>query len=388
MTPLYLDYAATTPVAEPVIAAMTACLGVDGIFANPASRSHRLGWQAEQKVETARQDVAALIGADPREIVWTSGATESNNLAIKGLAEFSRTDKRHLITSSVEHKAVLDVMKWMATRGYSVTVLDPGPTGIIEPDVLARALRDETLLVSLMWVNNETGAINPIAGLAELAHERGAVFHVDAAQAVGKLPIDLRRIPVDLLSLSAHKFYGPKGAGALFVRREPFVGISQQMHGGGHERGMRSGTLATHQLVGLGAAASLARDSLDQDAARLEALGAAFWAELDAIDGIRINAEAAPRLPAILNLAFGGVDAETLMMALPELAISSGSACNSESVAPSHVLMGMGLGEPRALSSLRFSFGRYTTVEEAKRAGALVREAYSRLRPRDYSTVV
>lgn len=380
MKTLYLDYAATTPVAPEVMTAMNECMGLDGVFANPASRSHRPGWEAEHRVELARQDVAACLKADPREIVWTSGATESNNLALKGAVEARGSARCHLITCATEHKAVLDVMAWLQTQGHELTVLKPDSSGLVHPSRIEAALRDNTLLVSLMWVNNETGVIQPIDEVARLTRSRGVLLHVDAAQAFGKLEIDLAETPVDLLSVSGHKIYGPKGVGALFVRRQPAVDIVQQIHGGGHERGMRSGTLPTHQLAGLAAAARICCDQLAAEKQALSEKREAFLAGLSEVDGWQINGDPACSVPGIINLAFERIEAETVMSALPELAVSSGSACNSESVAPSHVLLGMGLPPARALSSVRFSLGRYLTLEEAAEAGLKVARVLKTLR--------
>jgi cysteine desulfurase len=376
--PIYLDYAATTPAAPEVASLMAAHLTLDGCFANPASRSHLLGWQAEQAVEKARRQVAALIGADLREIVWTSGATEANNLALIGAARANPDKGRHIITSAIEHKAVLDTCSWLEQQGYRITRLQPDHQGRIQPDQVATALSDDTLLVSLMLVNNELGTVNPVMDVGELLRERNTLFHVDAAQAAGKLPIDVKRMQVDLLSLSAHKFYGPKGVGALYVRREPAVHIEALIHGGGHERGMRSGTLPTHQLVGMGLAAELAASQLQADRdhitlcrdAFLKGLNPAFYHQ---------HADHDDNWPGIINLAFPGIEAETLMLALPELAVSTGSACNSASLDPSYVLTALGLQRERALSSIRFSFGRYLTCGQATEAGQRLNQALERL---------
>ncbi len=376
---LYLDHAATTPCDPEVIVAMTGCLGREGVFANPASRSHRPGWLAEQAVENARADLARLLSADPREIVFTSGATESNNLALKGVCEFHPRRPCHFITSVTEHKAVLDVMTWLASRGHDVTRLRPDRGGRITAAQVEAALREDTLLVSLMWVNNETGVCNDIPAIAALTRARGVLLHVDAAQALGKIPLDLGRVPIDLLSVSAHKVYGPKGCGALFVRRDPFVGVVPQMHGGGHERGLRSGTLATHQIVGFGCAARLAAVRFEADHAHLVGLRRAF---LDIIEDSRlatVHGDAEHRVPGIINLSFAGVDAETLMASLPDLAISSGSACNSATLEPSHVLVGMGVPRAAALQAVRVSFGRANTLDEARGAARSLVQAASRL---------
>ncbi|MDJ0877216.1 MAG: IscS subfamily cysteine desulfurase [Halieaceae bacterium] len=379
-TPIYLDYSATTPVDPRVVEAMVGCLGTDGVFGNPASRSHAFGWQAEQAVEHARGQVADLIGADPREIVFTSGATESDNLALKGAAHFHRERGRHIITSSIEHKAVLDSCKHLETEGFEVTYLCPEPGGEIAPASLAAALRDDTILVSLMHANNETGVLNDIAALGALCRERGALFHTDAAQSVGKVAINLKELPVDLLSISGHKMYGPKGVGALYVRRQPRVLIEPQMHGGGHERGMRSGTLPTHQIVGLGEAARIAAEQLEADEARITAMRDAFWETVRACGDVELHGETQPRLPGVLNIGFGGVEGETLLMALKDIAVSSGSACSSATVEPSHVLRGMGVEDQLAHSSLRITLGRFTTDEEARFAAEKLCETLVRLR--------
>ncbi len=379
-TPVYLDYSATTPVDPRVVEAMVGCLSMDGVFGNPASRSHAYGWQAEQAVEHARLQLAELIGADPREIVFTSGATESDNLALKGAAHFHRERGRHIITSSIEHKAVLDSCRHLETEGFEVTYLAPEPSGEIAPDSLAAALRDDTILVSLMHANNETGVLNDIAALGALSRERGALFHTDAAQSIGKIPVNLSELPVDLLSVSAHKMYGPKGVGALFVRRQPRVRIEPQMHGGGHERGMRSGTLPTHQVVGLGRAAQIAAEELETEMARITAMRDAFWDKVRRCGDVYLHGEGMPRLPGVLNIGFGGVDGETLLMALKDMAVSLGSACTSATVEPSHVLKGMGVEDRLAHSSLRITLGRFTTAEEASFAADSLCQTLERLR--------
>lgn len=362
--PIYLDYAATTPVDPRVAERMMGCLTMDGNFANPASRSHLYGWQAEEAVEMARRQVADLVGADPREIVWTSGATESNNLAIKGIARAGRERGRHLVTSAIEHKAVLDSCQQLEREGFEVTYLRPDASGVIQPDQLAAALREDTLLVSLMQVNNEIGTINDIAALGQVARERGVPLHVDAAQATGKLAIDLRQLPVDLMSFSAHKSYGPKGVGALYVRRSAGLRIEAQMHGGGHERGLRSGTLATHQLVGMGEAFALAGAEMAAESARIRGLRDRLLAGLAELPGISLNGSAEQRVPHNLNLAFADVDGELLLLALKDLALSTGSACTSAAVEPSYVLRGIGVPDALAQSSLRLSLGRFTTESD------------------------
>ena len=378
--PVYLDYLATTPVDPRVAVKMAACLTQDGLFGNPASRSHAYGWHAEQAVEDARRDVAELVGADPREIVWTSGATEADNLAIKGVVERNRERGSHIISSLIEHKAVLDSCQHLAATGAELTLLAPEADGRIAPESLAAALRPDTVLVSLMHVNNELGTINDIVALGEICRERGVSFHVDAAQSMGKVAIDLASLPVDLMSFSAHKLYGPKGIGALYVRRQPRVWIEAQIHGGGHERGMRSGTLPTHQCVGFGEAARLAALDMDSEAERIAALRDRLWAGIREIGGVSRNGSAAHCIAGALNLAFEGVEGESLMLAMKDLALSSGSACNSASIEPSHVLRGIGLPETRALGSLRFSLGRFSTAEEIELAIRVVAGAVLRLR--------
>ncbi|SFM48089.1 IscS subfamily cysteine desulfurase [Halopseudomonas yangmingensis] len=378
--PIYLDYAATTPVDPQVAQKMCACLTLDGNFANPASRSHLYGWQAEEAVELARRQVADLVGADPREIVWTSGATESDNLAIKGMAEALAGRGRHLITSQIEHKAVLDSFRELERRGFEVTWLRPGADGVIHPEQLAEALREDTQLVSLMHVNNEIGTINDIAALGALCREHGAVFHVDAAQSTGKLPIDLRNLSVDLMSFSAHKTYGPKGVGALYVRRGLEARPLAQIHGGGHERGLRSGTLPTHQLVGMGEAFAMAGQLLDMENARIAALHQRLLDGLADLPDVSLNGSASQRVPHNLNLAFAGVDGELLLLALKDIALSTGSACTSASVEPSYVLRGIGLPDALAHSSLRLSLGRFTDEAEVERAAAILCDVVTRLR--------
>ncbi|HAB74126.1 MAG: IscS subfamily cysteine desulfurase [Pantoea sp.] len=378
--PIYLDYAATTPADPRVASKMMQFLTLDGTFGNPASRSHRFGWQAEEAVDVARNQVAELVNADPREIIFTSGATESDNLALKGAAHAQRARGQHIITSQTEHKAVLDSCKQLESEGFTVTYLTPPANGIITPDAVRAALRDDTVLVSLMHVNNEIGVIQDIAAIGELCRARDILFHVDATQSVGKLPIDLSALKVDLMSFSAHKLYGPKGIGALYVRRKPKVTIDAQMHGGGHERGMRSGTLPVHQIVGMGEAFHLAREAQESEMARLATLRARLWQGLSALDGVQLNGDLAQSAPNILNISFAGVDGESLIMALKDLALSSGSACTSASMEPSYVLRAIGLDEALAHSSLRFSLGRFTTEEEIDYAIALVQKVVSRLR--------
>ncbi|MFE8069618.1 IscS subfamily cysteine desulfurase [Marinobacteraceae bacterium S3BR75-40.1] len=378
--PIYLDYAATTPVDPQVAEIMSQHLTLDGVFGNPASRSHMHGWQAEAAVERARKQVADLINADSREIVWTSGATESDNLAIKGVAEALQEQGRHVVTSLTEHKAVVDTCKWLESRGCEVTWLKPGLSGRIEVEQVMDAVREDTILVSLMHVNNETGVMNDIASIGAHLREKGVLFHVDAAQAAGKCPVDVVAMQVDLLSLSAHKVYGPKGAGALYVRRAPEVRIAAQMHGGGHERGMRSGTLATHQLVGMGQAFEIARLTLAEESQRLTALRDRFLGSMLAVPGVMLNGDPDHRVPGIVNLAFEGVEGESLMLGLHGLAVSSGSACASASMEPSYVLRSMGVGDALAHASLRFSWGRYTTEEDIDVAAMTVTETLGKLR--------
>ncbi|MFB6327669.1 IscS subfamily cysteine desulfurase [Pantoea deleyi] len=378
--PIYLDYAATTPADPRVASKMMQFLTLDGTFGNPASRSHRFGWQSEEAVDVARNQIAELVNADPREIVFTSGATESDNLAIKGAAHAHQARGRHIITSQTEHKAVLDSCQQLEREGFTVTYLTPAADGIISPDQLRAALRDDTILVTLMQVNNETGVIQDIAAFGELCRERGILFHVDATQSVGKLPIDLSVLPVDLMSFSAHKLYGPKGIGALYVRRKPRVQIAAQIHGGGHERGMRSGTLPVHQIAGMGEAYRIAAEERETEMARLQGLRLRLWEGISVLPGVSLNGSLQQGAPNILNLSFADVEGESLIMALKDLALSSGSACTSASLEPSYVLRAMGLDEELAHSSLRFSLGRFTTEEEIDYAIALVQKSVTRLR--------
>lgn len=380
MRPVYFDYAASTPVDPAVAAKMANYLTLDGVFANPASRSHIYGWQAEEAVEAARRQVADLIGAETREIVWTSGATESDNLAIKGVVESYSGRGNHIITSAIEHKAVLDTCEYLQTKGYSITYLQPASDGLIQPQQVADAIRDDTVLVSLMHVNNELGTVTDIDAIAQITRQHNIFFHVDAAQSAGKLPINVSSMPVDLLSLSSHKVYGPKGIGALYVRRSPQVRLAAQIHGGGHERGMRSGTLPTHQIVGMGEAFALANVLMEDESHRIGALRQKLWQGLSGLDGVFLNGDASQRVCGILNVAFAGVDAETLMMALNELAVSSGSACNSATVAPSYVVKSLGLSDELALASVRFSLGRFTSDAEIDVAIECVTDTLARLR--------
>ncbi|WP_136247988.1 aminotransferase class V-fold PLP-dependent enzyme [Halomonas borealis] len=377
---VYLDYAATTPVDPRVAEVMSRYLTLEGTFANPASRSHMPGWQAEQAVESARRQVADLIGADPREIVWTSGATEANNLALTGYMRANRARGRHMVTSSIEHKAVIDTAKALETEGFEVSWLAPDADGRISPEALRSVMRDDTVLVSLMAVNNELGSVHDLATLAEVAHAGGAVFHTDAAQATGRIPLDVAAQGIDLMSLSGHKAYGPKGVGALYVKRDPDLRLAALIHGGGHERGMRSGTLPTHQIAGMGEAFALATAEGEQDQARIQALRDRFLAGLDDLEGVHHNTTIDQAVPNILNLAFEGVDGESLLMALRNIALSTGSACNSASVEPSYVLKGIGVPRRLALASLRFSFGRFTTDADIDRTLEALRHALLGLR--------
>jgi len=378
--PIYLDYAATSPVDPRVAEKMMKFLSVDGEFGNPASRSHIFGWHAEEAVEEARKQVADLINANPKEIVWTSGATESDNLAIKGAAHFYGKKGKHIITSKTEHKAVLDTCRQLEREGYEVTYLDPEPSGLINPDKLKSAIRPDTILVSIMHVNNEIGVIQDIAAIGEITRERGIIFHVDAAQSAGKVPIDLETMKVDLMSFSGHKIYGPKGIGALYVRRKPRVRIEAQMHGGGHERGMRSGTLPTHQIAGMGEAFRIAREQMAEDMARITRLRDKLYNSLKDIEEVYVNGDMAHQVPNILNISFNFVEGESLIMALKGIAVSSGSACTSASLEPSYVLRALGRNDELAHSSIRFSIGRFTTEEDIDYAIDLVHQAISKLR--------
>jgi len=376
--PVYLDYAATTPVDPIVASAMTACLEFSGNFGNPASRSHVFGWRAEEAVETARAEVAALIGADPREIIWTSGATESDNLALKGVATGST--RKHIVTCSIEHKAIVDTCKYLETQGFEVTWLTPANDGTLSPQAVAAVLRPDTLIVSIMHANNELGVLNDIAGIGAVCRANGTLFHSDAAQSFGKVAIDVRTMPIDLLSISGHKIYGPKGAGVLYVRREPPVRLRPMIHGGGHEFGMRSGTLATHQVVGLGTAARLMSERMIDENARLTQLRNRLLGHLLQMPDTVLHGGDAPRLPGIVNVGFGGIDGETLLLALDDIAVSSGSACTSASVEPSYVLRGIGVPDTLAHASVRFSVGRFTTEADIDHAGRRVAEVVDRLR--------
>ena len=378
--PIYLDYSATTPVDPRVAAKMAECLTTEGNFGNPASRSHAFGWQAEAAVEDAREQVASLLNVDPREIVWTSGATEANNLAIKGCAHFNQKKGKHIITSKIEHKAVLDTCRQLEREGYEVTYLVPDADGLIQPSAVSEAIREDTTLVSLMHVNNEIGTINDIAAIGEVCREHKVYFHVDAAQSAGKVEIDMETMKVDMMSLSAHKIYGPKGIGALYVRRKPRVRIEAQMHGGGHERGMRSGTLATHQIVGMGEAFRIAREEMSDENQRVLALRNRLWHGISDMEAVHLNGSLEQRVSGNLNVSFAYVEGESLIMALKDLAVSSGSACTSASLEPSYVLRALGLDDELAHSSIRFSIGRFTTAEEIDYAIERVREAVNKLR--------
>ena len=375
---IYLDYAATTPMDPKVAERMATCLTLDGLFANPAS-AHAPGRQARAAVEQARSQVAALVNAKPQEIVFTSGATEADNLAIKGVAHFERARGKHIVTSRIEHKAVLDACKQLEREGFEVTWLKPDADGLIQPESVRAALRPDTVLVSIMQANNELGTVNDIAAIGRLLKGHGARFHVDAAQSAGKLPIDLARLDVGLMSFAAHKVYGPKGIGALYVRREPRVNLEPLIHGGGHEQGMRSGTLATHQIVGMGEAFRLALEHMPEEALRLTALRERLWQGLKRIEGVLLNGHPSQHLPGILNLSFPGVEGESLLYACDKLAVSSGSACNSASQEPSYVLRALGRDDQLAGASLRFSLGRYTTEAEVDEAVEIVTREYRRL---------
>ncbi len=376
--PIYLDYGATTPVDPRVARKMSGCLLADGDFGNPASTSHAYGWNAAELVEDARQQVAALIGGDPRGVVWTSGATESDNLALKGVLEAAGGG--HLVTTSYEHKAVLDTAKHLQTQGVAVSYVAPKADGVVDPADIDAAIREDTVLVSVIHVNNEVGTVNDVAAIGSACRARGVAFHTDAAQSAGKLPLDVERDCLDLVSISAHKLYGPKGVGALYVRREPPLKLSAQMHGGGHERGKRSGTLATHQLVGMGEACRLAALGMDEEGCRVRALRDRLWSHLKQLPGTQLNGSLEHRLPGNLNVAFGGVDGETLLMALDDVAVSSGSACTSATIEPSYVLRALGVPDDLAHSSLRLTIGRFTTACEVDYAAARIAEVVGALR--------
>jgi cysteine desulfurase len=378
--PIYLDYAATTPVDPRVAEEMMKCLTMDGTFGNPASRSHRFGWQAEELVDIARNNIADLVNADPREIVFTSGATESNNLAIKGAANFYGKKGKHVITVRTEHKAVLDTCRELERQGFEVTYLDVMPNGLLDLNVLEQAMREDTVLVSVMHVNNEIGVVQDIAKIGEMCRERKVIFHVDAAQSAGKLPIDLSELKVDLMSFSAHKIYGPIGIGALYVRRKPRIRLEAQMHGGGHERGFRSGTLAVHQIVGMGEAFRIAKEDMEKDAKHIVELRERLWNGIKDIEEIYINGDMEHHVPGIFNVSFNFVEGESLIMALKDMAVSSGSACTSASLEPSYVLRALGLSDELAHSSIRFSIGRFTSAEEIDHVIDQVNNAIGKLR--------
>jgi len=378
--PIYFDYSATTPVDKRVAEKMMQYMTTDGFYGNPASRSHKFGWQAEEAVDIARNQIAELINADPREIVFTSGATESNNLAIKGAANFYSKKGKHVITCKTEHKAVLDTCRELERQGYEVTYLDPESNGLIDLNKLNDAIREDTILVSIMHINNEIGVIQDIAEIGEMCRAKKIVFHVDAAQSAGKITIDLQNLKVDLMSFSAHKIYGPKGIGALYVSRKPRVRLEAQTHGGGHERGMRSGTLPTHQIVGMGEAFKIAKAELEQDYIHVTKMRDRLWAGISSMDQVFINGDADKRYPGNLNVSFNFVEGESLIMALKDLAVSSGSACTSASLEPSYVLRALGLNDEMAHSSIRFSFGRFTTEEEIDHAINIIQKSIGHLR--------
>lgn len=378
--PIYFDYAATTPVDPRVAQKMSECLLAEGKFGNPASRSHKFGWEAEEAVEVARRQVADLVNCDPREVVWTSGATESDNLAIKGVAHFYKKKGRHIITSRIEHKAVLDTCRQLEREGFEVTYLDPSSDGLISPQSVEQAIREDTIIVSIMHVNNEIGVINDIAAIGEVTRAQKIFFHVDAAQSAGKIDIDLGELKVDLMSFSGHKVYGPKGVGVLYVRRKPRVRLEAQIHGGGHERGMRSGTLATHQLVGMGEAFRVANLEMREEASRILALRERLWDGLKGMEEVYTSGTLEHHVPGIINISFNFVEGESLIMSLPNVAVSSGSACTSASLEPSYVLRALGLNDELAHSSLRFSIGRFTTQEDVDTAVRQVWEAVEKLR--------
>ena len=379
-TPIYLDYAATTPVDPRVAQVMAKCLTLDGNFGNPASRSYRFGWMAEEAVDIARNQVSDALNCDPREIVFTSGATESNNLAIKGVADGYASKGKHIITVNTEHKAVLDTCEYLQAQGFDVTYLQVGTDGLVNLSELEGAMREDTILVSVMHVNNELGVTQDIESIGKLCRQHNVLFHVDGAQSVGKVAIDLNELPVDLLSMSAHKFYGPKGMGALYVRRRPKINLEAQIHGGGHERGMRSGTLATHQIVGMGEAIELASRDMEAENERIKALRIALWNGLSKIEGVCLNGHEEKRIAGILNVSFADVDGESLMMGLNDIAVSSGSACTSASLEPSYVLKALGRSDQLAHAGIRFSVGRFTTQDDIDYVVNKVTDVTNRLR--------
>lgn len=378
--PIYLDYSATTPVDPRVAEHMCQFLTPDGQFGNPASRSHEFGWHAEEAVNQAREDVASLVGADPREIVWTSGATESDNLAIKGAAHFYSKKGKHIITPKTEHKAVLDTCRQLEREGFEVTYLDVQPNGLVDPEAFKDAIREDTVLASVMHVNNEIGVIQDIATLGRICRENKVIFHVDAAQSPGKVPIDLSSLPVDLMSFSAHKIYGPKGIGALYVRRKPRIRLEAQMHGGGHERGLRSGTLATHQIVGMGDAFRIAKEEMAAENEKILALRNRLWDGIKDMEAVYLNGDLDQRIAGNLNVSFAFVEGESLIMAFKDMAVSSGSACTSASLEPSYVLRALGREDELAHSSIRFTLGRFTTEEEIDHVVSRIRDQVDRLR--------
>ena len=376
----YFDYASTTPVDPRVADKMYECLKLDGNFGNPASRSHEFGWKAEEAVERARMQVASLVNADTREIVWTSGATESDNLAIKGAARFYKDRGNHIITSKIEHKAVLDPCRQLEREGFEVTYLDPNEDGVITLDMLKKHIKDETILVSLMHINNELGSVTDIEEIGNFTKENNIIFHVDAAQSTGKVNIDLSNLNVDLMSFSGHKTYGPKGVGALYVRRKPRVRLEALIHGGGHERGFRSGTLATHQIVGMGEAFKIAQDEMEKDNKHIKKLSDIFYKEISEIEEIFLNGNEKNKVPNITNVSFAYIEGESLIMALQDVAVSSGSACTSASLEPSYVLRALGRPDELAHSSIRFSFGRFTTEEEVRSVAETTKKVVAQLR--------
>ena len=380
LTPTYMDYSATTPVDKRVAEKMAKYLTMEGDFGNPASRSHYYGWQAEKAVDEARSQVASLVGADPREIVWTSGATESNNLAIKGIANFYHKRGKHIITLKTEHKAVLDTCRQLEREGFEVTYLEPLSNGLLDINVFKDAIREDTILASIMHVNNEIGVVQDIQSIGDICREHKIFFHVDAAQSAGKISIDLASLPVDLMSFSAHKIYGPKGMGALYVSRKPRVRLEAQIHGGGHERGMRSGTLATHQIVGMGEAFAIAKAEMLEEGKKIKQLRERLLEGFADMEEVVINGDIEQRVPGNLNISFNYVEGESLMMAISDVAVSSGSACTSASLEPSYVLRALGLSDELAHSSIRFSIGRYTTEKDVDDAIRLVREKVEKLR--------
>ena len=378
--PVYLDYAATTPVDPAVAAEMAKYLTIDGVFGNPASKSHRYGWEAAEAVDEARNNIAALINADSREIIFTSGASESDNLALKGTALANQGKKKHIIVNALEHKAILDTADFLERQGFEVTRLNPGPSGVFNPEDVEKAIRPDTFLVSIMHVNNEIGSVQDLKALAAVCHKHGVLFHSDAAQSAGKERIDVRDMDIDLMSLSSHKVYGPKGIGAIFIRRMPKVDLVPLIHGGGHERGYRSGTLATHQIVGMGEAFRLAKENFDTEIPRLRALRDRLWAGIQKVGGVRVNGSMEHRVATNLNVSFEGVDGDMLMVSLRNLAVSTGSACTSASVEPSYVLRAIGVSRELAHASIRFSLGRVTTEEEIDYAVGVIQKEVPELR--------